>query len=132
MFVREVRVGGFGEAGLDREAGRWGCQPRAFGALVLGHDCARGHPSAPLPGSGLVVAVVTACSRLGIRSRLAEIPATDHPFTAPEVRPEITHLRKMSTKTAMGTTATTLAAKMVPYGTWKFPPNSAMPTGMVR
>ena len=31
----------------------------------------------------------------------------------------------------MGTTATTLAAKMVPYGTSSAVPNVAMPTGMV-
>ena len=43
----------------------------------------------------------------------AEI-TTAHPFTAPEVRPEITNLRKMKTRMPMGTTATTLAAKMVP------------------
>src|ERR1700689_3926478 len=61
-----------------------------------------------------------------------EIAGLAHPFTAPEVRPETTNLRKMKTRRPMGTTATTLAAKMVPYGTWKFPPKSAMPTGMVR
>ena len=55
-----------------------------------------------------------------------------HPFTAPEVRPEITNLRKMKTRMPIGTTATTLAAKIVPYGTVNTVPNSAMPTGMVR
>ena len=55
-----------------------------------------------------------------------------HPFTAPEVRPEITNFLKMKTRMPIGTTATTLAAKMVPYGTVNTVPNSAMPTGMVR
>ena len=55
-----------------------------------------------------------------------------YPFTAPEVRPDTTALRKTSTRMAMGTTATTLAANSVPYGTVNWEPNSAIPTGMVR
>jgi hypothetical protein len=50
------------------------------------------------------------------------VPASDrsgraHPFTAPEERREITNLRKIKTRIPMGTTATTLAARMVVYGT---------------
>jgi hypothetical protein len=37
----------------------------------------------------------------------------------------------MNTRTLIGTTATTLAAKMVPNGTSRGVPNVAMPTGIV-
>ena len=36
------------------------------------------------------------------------------PFTAPAVRPDTTLRRKINTRIAIGTTATTLAAKSVP------------------
>ena len=88
----------------------------------------RGHPAlraAPAPPARLSRQVRSQAGRRGPDGAL-------YPFTAPEVRPDTTALRKTSTRMAMGTTATTLAAKSVPYGTVNWEPNSAIPTGMVR
>ena len=76
------------------------------GQGLFGHSLSVNGPSSQqVPGAAIVYEP---------EAGLVDDSGTVHPFTAPAVSPETTDLRNTSTRMAMGTTATTLAANIVP------------------